>query len=103
MNPQTNLVTSMLPVKTQLLINVVIITSFLSSVYSAETRFNDGFKGAIIVGPQVRFFRKKKSQIRKVICLIGAGSNGGSFSYVGDVLKEKDCTRKIFQIRWFIF
>lgn len=52
-NPQTNFVTSILAVEAQLLLGAVIITSFLSYLYSAEARFNEGRNSSTIVGSRI--------------------------------------------------
>ncbi len=52
-NPQTNLVTSILAVEAQLLRGAAIITSFLSYLYSAGARFNEGLNSSTIVGSRI--------------------------------------------------
>lgn len=48
----------------------------------------------------VGFFGKKISQ---VIGLGGGGGDGGGFSILGDALQERNRTRRLFQMKWFIF
>jgi hypothetical protein len=62
-----------------------------------------------IVGPQVGFFGKKISQVSQIIGLGnvvgggGGGDGGGGLSLIGDAIKERTRTRRLFQMRWFIF
>jgi len=108
-NTQTNQVTSMIPVEAQLLLAAVVITSFLSSLCSAGARLNEGMNSSTIVGPQVGFFGKKISQVSQIIGLGnvvgggGGGDGGGGLSLIGDAIKERTRTRRLFQMRWFIF
>lgn len=39
----------------------------------------------------------------QVISLGGRGGDSGGFSMLGDALQERSRTRRLFQIRWFIF
>ena len=101
--PQTNRGFSMLPVEAKLLIGAVVITGFLSSLYSAGARLNDGLNSSTIVGPQVGLFRKKVSQVRQLIGLGGGGGDGDGFTRLGNILEDRSRARRLFQMRWFIF